>query len=575
MEEGQEVRGSTFRRCACRNPDSGKQYGQSCPRFRQKRHGIWGLRQELPPKTEDGKEVRRTFRRSGYESATDAQADLDKVRALLAIPQKGEDGEDDRARIGDLLEDVASKKLDIPPVEEVRRKLNGGIDLRSDMTVAEWLEVFLANKRKERRATTTNGYESHIRVHLIPHLGHRRLERLNVGHIQAMFDAIAEHNEVIREENAARREQIARCKPSTAGRPKRHEREQLEEERAKLAAMPPFRRPTQAATRQRIRATFRSALSDAVGKGLIADNAAAKKLHIGDGKRPKGVLWTPERVQRWQDTGEIPSPVMVWSPELTGRFLDAAADHPLYALFHLVAFRGLRRAEAVGANWSNVDLERGEFTIAKTIVQDRRTPVESDPKTDGSAATIGLDSVTVAVLHAHRVRQNALRSKWGDAWKNTGKVFTQEDGSWLQPDAVSDTFRQIVRASGLPPISFWDLRHVAATLMHAGGADLHTIKEVLRHATIQLTSDTYTSLLPNIDREAAERAARIVPRARQRELKPTGLTPGSPAILNLRAVEVFTTDEKALWEVSGPFPFSSPSTRMVGRVGLEPTTDGL
>ncbi|MDI5961475.1 hypothetical protein [Streptantibioticus silvisoli] len=70
---------------------------------------------------------------------------MDKVRALLAIPPKGEDGDYDRARIGDLLEQVTSKKLDIPPADEVRRELNGGVDLRSDMTVAEWLEVFLTN----------------------------------------------------------------------------------------------------------------------------------------------------------------------------------------------------------------------------------------------------------------------------------------------------------------------------------------------------------------------------------------------------------------------------------------------
>ncbi len=548
------MKGSTFRRCACRNPETGKQYGQSCPKFRQKRHGVWNLRQELPPKILDDKEVRRTFRRGGYESAENAQSDLDKIRTILGLPAKGEDGDDDRRRIGDLLEEVASKKLDIPPAEEVKRKLNGGIDLRSDMTVAEWLEVFLANKKKERRTTTTNGYESHIRVHLVPRLGHRRLERLNVGHVQAMFDAIADQNEVIEAENVARREQLARCKPSAVGRPNRRERKHLTEERAKLAEMPPFRRTTGAATRQRIRATLRSALTEAIGQGLIADNAAARKLHIGDGKRPKGVLWTEERVQRWQETGEVPSPVMVWPPELTGLFLDAAADHPLYALFHLVAFRGLRRGEAVGADWANVDLERGELTIAKAIVQDRQNAIESDPKTDGSAATIGLDSVTVAVLRAHRTQQSRRRLEWGDAWQNTGKVFAQEDGSWLRPDAVSDAFRAIVKEAGLPPISFRDLRHGAATIMHAGGADLHTIKEVLRHRSIKLTSDTYTSLLPSIDREVAERAAKLVPRRTAKAVGETaGLTSGSPKIKKPEGAKVFKIDKKALPEVNGTF----------------------
>ena len=72
---------------------------------------------------------------------------------------------------------------------------------------------------KKTRTTTTNGYGCHIRVHLKPRIGHVRLDRLNVGHLVEMFDAIADENEVISAENQARREQIARCKPSTPGRP--------------------------------------------------------------------------------------------------------------------------------------------------------------------------------------------------------------------------------------------------------------------------------------------------------------------------------------------------------------------
>ncbi len=58
------------------------------------------------------------------------------------------------------------------------------------------------------------------------------------------------------------------------------------------------------------------------------------------------------------------------------------------------------------------------------------------------------------------------------------------------------------------------LRHVAATLTHGAGGDLHTIKETLRHSTITLTSDTYTSLLPEVDRATAEAVTALVPRAR-------------------------------------------------------------
>lgn len=541
------MKGSTFRRCACRNPETGKQYGQACPKFSQKRHGLWALRQELPPR-EDG--TRRTFRRGGYESATEAQEDLDKVRSLLAIPEKTDT--EGRRRIGDLLEKVAAEKLPIPDLDETKRKLRSGVDLRSDMTVGEWLDAWMASKKT--RPTTNSGYRSHIRVHLKPRIGHIRLDRLNVGHLVEMFDAIADGNEVIEAENAARREQEARCRPGKPGAPKAKERAQLAVERAKLAEMKPYRKTNGPATRQAIRRTLRTALNAAIARQLIVFNPASH-VELESGKRPKPLLWTEERVRRWRGTGERPGPVMVWSPAQFGAFLDAAEGDRLYALFHVMGFRGLRRGEAVGQNWADVNLDGGELTVSTEIVMDGWTPYESKPKTDSSAATIGLDKSTSAALRAHRARQNRERLKWGEAWTDTGKAFTREDGSWLHPEAVSEAFRRICARTDLPPINLRDLRHVAATLIHAGGGDLHTIKETLRHGTIVLTSDTYTSLLPEVDREVSEKAAALVPRARKEAVGETsGLTSGSPTPEKTKAPRLNKISRSAPPLVNKGFP---------------------
>ncbi len=510
------MKGSTFRRCACRNPETGKQYGQACPKLSNKRHGQWNIRQELPPR-EDG--TRRTFRRSGYATKADAQTDLDKVRGLLSLPDAN-DPEGD-VRIGDLLEDVGAKKEEIPEYEETARKFRTGQSLTAHTTVGEWLDQWLASKKIRKKTAT--GYESIIRLHLKPRIGHIRLDRLNVSHLVDMFDAIIEENETILADNQARREQEARAKWGKRSRPPAAERERLAEERAKLAEMKPYRRPTGAASRQRIRAALRNALNTAIAHQHITFNPASY-VEMDSGKRPKPLLWTPERVKLWQKTGQKPSPVMVWTPEQLGTFLDHAEDDRLYALFHLIAFRGLRRGEAVGQDWANLDLDAGLLTVSKEIVTAVWDPYEEDPKTEDSAATIGLDSRTVAALRAHGKRQRQDRRKWGEAWQETGKVFTQENGEWLHPEFVSDAFRRIRDASGLPPINLRDLRHCAATVMHGGGGDLHYIKETLRHSTITLTSDTYTSLLLQVDLEVAEAAADLVPRKAPRT---SGLTSGS------------------------------------------------
>jgi integrase len=497
--------GGVSKRCECRGPD-GKLLSNSCPQLAKRNHGAPFIRQELPP-GEDGK--RRTFRRTGYTTVKDAQADLDRVRALLDLA-----GDDETAqrRIGDLLQMVQKSRTDLPDATEVRRKLGAGVVLDSGLTVGDWLDEWVDGKKT--RASTTNGYRSHIRVHLKPGVGHYLLDRFTVSQCQEFFDSIDDANEVILAENAARREQQARATWGKRSRPPTYERERLALEREKLAAMPPYRDITGPATKQRIRATLRTALNAAIRRQLITFNPASW-VELESGKRPKAVLWTDRHVARWREGGEKPSAVMVWTPAQIGAFLDAAESDRLYAFFHLIAFRGLRRGEGVGADWAHVDLDEETITIAKAITVDGWTPVEGMPKTDGAAATIALGPATAQVLREHKARQDDERKKAGEKWVETGKVFTTETGEWLHPEKVSDAFRAICRSADLPPINLRDLRHCAATLIHAGGGDIHTIKEVLRHSTIKLASDTYTSLLAEVDQEIAAKAEGVVPRARK------------------------------------------------------------
>ncbi|WP_432091789.1 site-specific integrase [Streptomyces sp. NRRL F-5630] len=504
------MKGSTYRRCYCRDAE-GRTLGKACPQLSSRRHGVWAVRQELPPR-EDGS--RRSFSRSGYETAKTAQADLDKVRALLDLPD-GNDA-DGQVRIGDLLEAVSKdKKAPLPDLAETRRRFRAGQALVSSTTVGDWLDEWHAAKK--RKKSTLRGYASHIDVHLKPGIGHLLLDRLNVGHLTEFFDAIDTANETIVVQNQQRREQQARATWGKRSRPPAAEAARLERERAKLAEMPPYRRVTGPATKQRIRATLRSALNAAIAQQLLTFNPAAH-VELESGRRPKAVLWTEEHVEQWKRTGEKPSGVMVWTPAQVGVFLDHAETDRLYALFHLIAFRGLRRGEAIGQAWSDIDLDKARLTVSKTIIQDGWTPIESDPKTEESQGTIALGPATVRALAEHRERQQAERAgrlEAGLPWDETGKVFVDTDGGWLHPEKVSDVFRRLYREAGLPPINLRDLRHVAATLIHAGGGDIHAIKETLRHTTIQLASDTYTSLLPQVDQEVARNAEAVVPRARR------------------------------------------------------------
>jgi integrase len=121
-----------------------------------------------------------------------------------------------------------------------------------------------------------------------------------------------------------------------------------------------------------------------------------------------------------------------------------------------------------------------------------------------------LDSTTVKVLRAHKARQNTERLAAGDAWTETGYVFTTETGQPLRPGYVSEQFEVLCMEAGLPPIRLHDLRHGAASILLAAGYDMKVVQETLRLSSITIAADTYTSLMPQLARQSAEDAAAVI-----------------------------------------------------------------
>jgi hypothetical protein len=116
-------------------------------------------------------------------------------------------------------------------------------------------------------------------------------------------------------------------------------------------------RPLSAARTKKIHAVLSSAMNTAVKTKRLTHNPVEHvelpRIKGMKGRRVKPMVWTAERVARWQETGERPGPVMVWTPAQTGAFLDFAAEERLYALFHVVALRGLHRGEIAGPPWTD------------------------------------------------------------------------------------------------------------------------------------------------------------------------------------------------------------------------------
>jgi integrase len=205
-----------------------------------------------------------------------------------------------------------------------------------------------------------------------------------------------------------------------------------------------------------------------------------------------------------------PSPEMqVWTPEELRTFLTHARQDRLYALW-LVATTGMRRAELAGLRWVDVDLDEGRASPRRPRVVVNYAVEVSEPKTAKGRRSVALDALTVAALREHKERQAEDQAEVGPGWQDSGLVFTRPDGAPIHPDLISDWFERLAREAGLPKIRLHDVRHSYASAALAAGIPAKIVSERLGHATIQITLDTYSHVLPGLDAQAAETVARLI-----------------------------------------------------------------
>jgi integrase len=220
-------------------------------------------------------------------------------------------------------------------------------------------------------------------------------------------------------------------------------------------------RPLGAETVSKVHRLLHRALKDAERWGYVARNAAA--------------LATPPRAPKPE--------VQAWSADELARYLDHTADDRDAALWQLVATTGLRRAEALGLGWEDLDLDAGRLSVRRTLAYVGTRAVLGEPKTARSRRLVVLSADTVSALRDHRRRQLEERLAAGGNYVDQGLVFCDERGAPLSPATVSRRFERLGRELGLPRLTFHGLRHTFATLALRAGIPSKVVAEVLGHAS--------------------------------------------------------------------------------------------
>ena len=205
-----------------------------------------------------------------------------------------------------------------------------------------------------------------------------------------------------------------------------------------------------------------------------------------------------------------------WTGAEVARFLRSTSASRYSILWRLLATTGMRRGEALGLGWDDVDLSAGRLSINRTLIQ-AHDYASGDtglawgtPKTARGRRAIALDPDTIAALRAHRARQLEERLRAGDSYSGHGLVFCTREGEPLHPKVASNLFRKAVGRHEMPYLSMHGLRHTWATLALQAGVHPKVVQERLGHSTIAITLDIYSHVNPAMDAEAANKVATLI-----------------------------------------------------------------
>lgn len=193
-------------------------------------------------------------------------------------------------------------------------------------------------------------------------------------------------------------------------------------------------------------------------------------------------------------------------------FLEVAKDNKYFALFLLAIETGMRPSEYLALKWSDISFENKSLSVKRAVVKKKGGGfIFSEPKTNKSRRNIPLSKEAVKELRKHRTRQLEYRLKIGENFNGLNLVFPSDVGTPIQHrNIVRRHFKPALKEAGLPDIRLYDLRHTMATLLLSAGENPKIVSERLGHASVTLTLDTYSHVLPNMQENATNKMEKML-----------------------------------------------------------------
>jgi integrase len=192
------------------------------------------------------------------------------------------------------------------------------------------------------------------------------------------------------------------------------------------------------------------------------------------------------------------------------KFLEAAENDRFYFLFLIAIYLGLRKGEIRGLRWQDIDIGKCNLTVAQSVRRGGYKSRYKDPKTENSNSTLPFEEWMVPLFLKQKAAVNTMKLKYGSHWNDNDLVFPSITGNPTHVNVLAKHFCNIMDKAGLEHIRFHDLRHSCATLLLTANVHPKVVQERLRHATMGITMDLYSHVIPKVQEEANRTMSKIL-----------------------------------------------------------------
>jgi integrase len=197
-------------------------------------------------------------------------------------------------------------------------------------------------------------------------------------------------------------------------------------------------------------------------------------------------------------------PIIAYSMQEIKLLLNNLSTYRLYAFFYLACHTGARRGELVALRWSDLNFNNQTLSINKTRGKSSGIDYEEDTtKNENGMRSIELSLPTIEILKAHKERQNLEQMVFGNAWQDTGYIFTKEDGSPIDPTRPYFIFKRALQELNLRNEPLHVLRHTHITELLRSGISPHIVAFRVGD-TVPTILETYASVIALDDRLSAD-----------------------------------------------------------------------